>query len=476
MHQLRRIGRWILGPLAILALAVVGLRFGPPAWTAYRLYRMRDWPALPLPSRPAADDLAEARAQDLDDLALLPSVDRSFSPKRLATFNRELAATRSNAATMSEAAFWMAVSRLVALADNGHTSVLAAARADRFNRAPIRLAWFGNELRVVRARPESADLLGCRIERIDGRSIEAAIAAMSPFVSGTAARRAAILTPLLESPTLLHAVWRDADEMTLTVDAVCENGERVQETVAFAPPQHDPLTGQPIQVLFPAWDAGWRTILQRGSESPLSLRSPERVVLSTRLPGDMLYLRIRRNGNDEQGQLTDQLARIVAETPSGGWKRIILDLRFNEGGDERKTAAFTRDLPSMLAPGGDAWVLVGHATFSAAIITAARVRHFLGARAHLAGETPGDGSRFWTDGGAPLVLRHSGIPIAHAWFLQDWDVGCTSLRLCMPYQFLDGVAAGRLQLDLEMGWDFADYAAGRDTLLEAVLHQPASHR
>jgi hypothetical protein len=148
---------------------------------------------------------------------------------------------------------------------------------------------------------------------------------------------------------------------------------------------------------------------------------------------------------------------------------MILDLRFNDGGDERKTVDFTRALPELLGDKGNLWILTGNATFSAAIITAARAKHFLTYRAHIVGEAVGDHEPFWTDGGPPLILRNARIAVGHAYFKQDWAKGCYDPSECNPLQFLYGVAAGDLTPEVQVGWSFADYAAGRDTVLEKAL-------
>ena len=191
-------------------------------------------------------------------------------------------------------------------------------------------------------------------------------------------------------------------------------------------------------------------------------------MFSTPLDKNGVYVRINANADDARGLLADQLAEIAAGKPAGGWRWLVLDLRFNNGGYEDKTMAFTRALPHLLRSDGTLWILTGNATFSAAIITAARAKHFAGSRAHIVGETAGDRNPFWATGGAPLVLRNSGIAINHAYFKEDWVNGCYDIQTCYPGQFLYGVAAGDLSPEIEVGWQFADYAAGRDTVMDTV--------
>lgn len=451
----------------LLALLVATLTVGllaAPASTILQIYLSRLMPAVPLPAHSQPGTPAEGRLQDVADLSLLPHYDRSFSPDARLAFARGVDALKGQAATLSDAAFEMAVSRLVALAGNAHTTVDKAQRVRAFGRVPLRFAWFAEGLYVVRARGEGEGLLGRRVIAIDGRPITQAVADLRPYLSGTAERAREDSLPLLECPALLQVVWPDTDGRTLGI--VLDDG--LAEQIAALPPAPDPLASRPIFEITQA-DIGeaWRTVLDSVPEIPLSLRAPARVAYSAPLDNDGLYVRINVNEDDINGPLSDQLAQIVSRKPPHGWRCVVLDLRFNDGGNERKTMALSGGLRDLLRPDGDLWILTGNATFSAAIITAARAKYFAGPRAHIIGEAVGDRNPFWTDGGAPFVLRNSGIVIGHAYLRQDWVNGCRTSD-CNPLQFIYGVAAGDLTQEITVGWSFSDYAAGRDTVMERI--------
>ena len=418
--------------------------------------------AVPLPNRPPLRDPAEARRQDVADLALLPEYDRSFSANAAVAFRQGVEALSAEAGAMSDAGFEMAVSRLVALAGNAHTTVYKKQRASLFGRAPLRFAWFADGLYIVRATGPADGLLGRRVVTIDGRPVEQALAELRPYLSGTAERARDDSPPLLDCPPLLQAIWPETDGVHLNVGLE----DATVQQFSMLPPAPDPFGLEPIMAIAPGgYGLDWKSVL---AEFPLSLREPGRIVFSASLDGG-IYVRINANRDDANEPLADQLAAIAAGKPPGGWRRMILDLRFNDGGDERKTVDFSRALPNLLGVDGHLWILTGNATFSAAIITVARARHFLGSRAHIIGEAVGDHEPFWTDGGPPLVLRNSGIAIGHAFFKQDWATGCYEPTLCNPLQWLYGVAAGDLSPEVKVGWSFADYAAGRDTVLGRAL-------
>jgi len=389
--------------------------------------------------------------------------DRSFSATEADAFRTGVAKLRDTAGAMTDAAFELAVSRLVALSGNGHTTVDKKQRAGTFPRAPLRFAWFADGLYVVRARGAAEQLIGRRVMEVDGRPVEQALTELTPYLSGTIERARIDSVLLLDCPALLRVIWPDTDGLHLTVGL--DDGTAAQ--LEILPPAAEPFELQPIMTIASGgYGPAWRSVL---TDYPLSLREPDRVAVSEPLGTDGIYVRINRNHDDPHGRLEDQLAAIAATKPTGGWRRMILDLRFNIGGDERKIVDFTHDLPDMLGSKGSLWILTGNATFSAAIITAARARHFLGNRAHIVGEPVGDHEPFWTDGGPPLILRNSGIAIGHAYFKQDWAEGCHNPVECNPLQFLYGVAAGDLAPNVKVGWSFADYAAGRDTVLEKAL-------
>ena len=118
-------------------------------WGAYAAAMWRFYAEPELPKMPAAKDREEAVRQDLDVLALLPTLDRGFPDGARGKFESERRKLLASAATLSPAALEMQVSRLVALGDNGHTTV--GRRLRRLNRVPLRFAWFEEGLFVVRA-------------------------------------------------------------------------------------------------------------------------------------------------------------------------------------------------------------------------------------------------------------------------------------------------------------------------------------
>ena len=153
-------------------------------------------------------------------------------------------------------------------------------------------------------------------------------------------------------------------------------------------------------------------------------------------------------------------------------KFVIVDLRLNSGGDFFNTIVFAQALPKLIPRDGKILVLVGPSTFSAALVTAAMLKEYGGEQVMLVGEPLGDRSAFWSEG-RPIKLPHSGISVRPANWKWDWNEGCNDPTQCYWADIVFGAKNVSLepQPQLKIATTFADYAKGRDAVLEAALEQ-----
>ena len=423
---------------------------------------------------PKAKDRAEAMRQDLTVLGRLLDYDRSFSREARLGFEAERARLIDAADTLTPQALEMQVSRLAALAGNGHTTV--GRRLRRINRVPIRLAWFAEGLFVVRADPDHAKLVGTRVASINGKTPDELLASLTPYVSGPEEHAKATSPFFLESPYALSGVWPEmgAEHATYllqpesgTPTTVTLAGVGYQEKAPYVDPTRD-LAPQPMD------DEGapWANVLSGAADIPLVLRDPDASVYVKKLDGDAgLYIHIASVDGDERGDLSEQLAAIVDAIKPASLRYAILDMRFDGGGNYTKTLAFTKELPKRIAPDGKLFILTDNATFSAAIVTTARAKYFGGSRAVILGERVGDRERFWAEGGKSIDLPNSKIRLYFATGYHDWNEGCgwKDLGRCFWINLPFDVPAGSLSPQREIAWKFADYRAGVDTVLQEAL-------
>ena len=221
--------------------------------------------------------------------------------------------------------------------------------------------------------------------------------------------------------------------------------------------------------LLPGEKAGvWHALLESAPRLPPSLSEPRKTLHAEDLPGDRtLYLHLWQVRDEAPGSLAAALRAALGPADAPRWRRIVLDLRFNSGGDYPAVYPAIRDLASRLAPDGRLLVLTDATTFSAAIITAALAKHFAGERTRIVGERPGDRLAFWAEG-TSIDLPNSKIAIDISTGYHDWAKGCREVRCYWPNYFYD-VGVGTLDPDIAVGWRFSDYRNAVDTVLERAL-------
>ena len=427
---------------------------------------------VPAPSYPPPRDASDARLQDLDYLARLTTVDRSFSPEAARLFDQRVAALRSRAGSLDRASFLLGVSEAVAAADNAHTIVDSRAWRAQLSSVPVRFEWFAEGLHVVRARDAAADLLGARVIAIDGFDPQVLVHDAARFFGGSKEFVRTSSLVYLESPEAIHAIHPEApaDRMQLRVADV-EGRERVVDLAALPPPQRPEVSkaGRLLSpVALPDEPAGeWRTVIDPKAAIPPSLRAPERSVYATALDDGTLYLHLWQIRDDASGSVDDAIARAVGSDKR--WRRIVLDLRFDRGGDWPWAYGQVHQLPEHLGADGRILVLLDNTTFSAAIIDAALAKHFGGPRTTIVGEAPGDRLMFWAEGNS-LVLPRSNLRILYSTGYHDWAHGCRELRCYWPNFWYD-VGVGNVDPDVRVAWSFADYRRGIDTVLQRALER-----
>ena len=469
----RRIVLYLIAPLAVIAALALSVK---PVF--FWLIVKEFYYSAPAYSYTKPGSLAEARHQDLDYLKKLATLDGSFTPASRAEFLAGVAALEPRAGGLDTAQFAMAVSRLVALADNGHTNVRPPDKAALMNRVPLRFGWFAEGLFVVRAKAGSTALLGAQVLSIDGVPVADLLARLKAYYGGNFEHLKADSPFMLESPDALNATDGSLPEDRLSLDLVLADGHRTHMDVAALPPDANSPDVWPERQLAPAPIAeggDWMTVLHDDAQQPWVLRNADGSLYSQVLDGGRgMYVHLWSIGDDKSGPLADQLQHILDGFKPGSLDFAVVDLRLDGGGNYLKAYDFARKLPAYIKDDGKLYVLTDNHTFSAAIVTEAWLRYYGGRRSVIVGEHVGDREEFWAEG-SHFVLPNSKLWMAFRTGYHDWEHGCHSPVRCFWPNVWYSVPAGKLGPDVTVAWKFSDYAAGRDTALDYVLHAAAQH-
>jgi hypothetical protein len=379
---------------------------------------------------------------------------------------------------MERAELALTMSRAMALTGNNHTKTRYFQEEGSFSVVPISFWWFPEGAMVTRAHPGQQDLLGARILAIGGVPVEQARERDAAYIPGTADR------VLYDSPNWLRRlevlrVLGLSDGTGASFTFRLADGRRVVRRLT-APPAPTEAGRYPDPAQYSdSWRASmvpgrgpdpWPHILERLPQLPLYAQAPATFATAELEDGRVLYLRstgIFPIGEDTP--MDNRVFSLLAATVADGDppNHVVVDLRFNEGGDFMTITNLVTALVRMTAPDGRIYVITGRGTNSAAIAFAAMLKGQAPERTRFVGEHPSDNAAFWAEG-ADLTTP-SGIVLHYTDGFHDWGRGCRDLRRCFWPVVFYGTAIGDLDPDIPVAMGWNDFVAGRDPALEAAL-------
>lgn len=420
-----------------------------------------------VPDYPPPAGRVEAWRQDLDALSeRFLRFDRSFTPAERSLAVERIAELRDRVADLDDPEILMRMAAAVALPGNAHTRLYLLRNRTELRRLPIRLWWFADGPYVVRATSRHRDLLGCRLDAIEGVPARHVRDTVAAAFAGNPAWTDYKSVYYMTSPEALagFGVVPDPERIAFTFsECDVDAGGALERSLRPLPlvRSEDPVEAW--------WDlsprhreGGWVQALEGSSAAPpLYLRHPERHYWFEVLEEpEILYVQYNRASEMDGESVAEFGERLLADLDRGAVEAFVLDLRFNTGGN----LGLARDLMAELEErtrGLPRFVITGRATFSAGIAHVASWRE--AGDVTLVGEPVGDGLEYWSEGGN-IILPNSGLAAHFANAFHGYsEAPCPEDVPC----FLD-LSSPELRPDLPATPTWAEYAAGVDPALEAV--------
>ncbi len=370
-------------------------------------------------------------------------------------FDASLAAAPQRLAALGDNDARAEVMRLTARID-GHTGVYLAEAG--FHLYAVHLYTFGDDIDIVAAADPT--LVGATVLSIDGMPTADAVDAVTPYSPFDNAATIELVVPaLLATPEVLHAagVIDDVDAPHYIV-RLTDGTER---------------TIDPEQL---SWDEFAARIDSRpiGMAKMASVPSLARIdepfwttVMDPVAPGagQTLYLQynevVRQSGSTSIEQLADTIDTMLTGEGltgeglnGGGINRLVVDLRYNPGGNDRTYPPLLGVLTTNPALAGrhSLVVIIGRQTFSAAALFAAELDKRT--EAVFIGEPTGGRPNLYANP-RPLKLPNSGIVVQVS--SDYYEVGG------------HGDVRDAIVPDIVATSTLDDLLAGRDRVLEAAL-------
>jgi len=332
------------------------------------------------------------------------------------------------------------------------------------------MLWFGDNWVIARADSANRDLVGALVLRVEHKSSAEVFRKARDLFGGTDPYRHWNTEPLLENAGVLHALGLAAKPDRVTFDILLGNGHHVTRALRFVRKSELPSGQAPQRVWSPApWpgeiEHGWAAV--NPEPTPLYLQQGERNFRVIPLPElDSVYLQMRTHFDAPEETMAgfqQQADEAITRFHPGN---LIVDLRFDSGGDIDLTREWQRTLPTRIP--GRIYVVVGPYTFSAGIVAAAALKHDARDRARVVGEDVGDRLSWWSEGN-DVCAPNSKYCLHRTTGLWDLVHGCAGRPECYGDKYDARVES--LKPDLYAPLTARTFVAGRDPAMEAIKRE-----
>lgn len=325
--------------------------------------------------------------------------------------------------------------KLFAMIGDGHTSLYWNWA---YGEVPMRLFWFGRELRVVKTDENFPRTNGAKIVKIGGIPIEELYKRSQPYISQNETPQFILEAnaSMLTYPSFLSQIGAAKSNDKAVYEFIDAKGKRFSLELAAVSPDK-------IHWIYPYITA------------PLWLSNEDEPLAFKYLPDSQtVYIQFQSYPRRKEfKKFSDDLFAFLDKTEV---KKLVFDLRLNGGGDfTRGRDFFIKQLKERknLTEKGKLFVIVGRRTFSAGMSNAADFRNEFGAI--LVGEPTGQKPNGYSEN------RNFRLPNSH------FDAAVST----EIYKFAEADTPGLIP-DKLIEPDWNSMKAGRDPVMEWILAYP----
>jgi hypothetical protein len=350
-------------------------------------------------------------------------------------FDRDIQAIETDVPKLADAEILLRLMRLMASAHVAHNRVETPPGMGFLNRLPVNFHWFADGLAVAAATPEYSETLGARVRKIGGLKPEEFLTSLEPYVSyenNTELREGT--AELMNAKGILAHFRLTGSDGQVVLELEKPDGRVSEVSVPFELARTQ-MIGLAERISAPV---------------PVYRSHPGLSYWYEFLPDSgTLFIQYNRCENDRKLPFAEFATKLLAEADAQRVKRVVIDLRWNGGGNSRVMGPLINGLSSRRKSIGPLFVLIGPSTFSSAVDNAVELRRVLAAK--FVGETSGG-----MPGGygevARLTLPNSKLVIRYT----TKNYGAGSAKTLTP--------------DVDAPFTLGEFAGGRDPGLTAAIH------
>lgn len=344
------------------------------------------------------------------------------------------------------------ICKLIALSPNAHTRLYLFRVRTVLNNLPVGTYWFGNDLHITAAPEKHKNLLGAKIIAINGVNVDSVKKRTDELISGNPSWKKYMSLYFLRSPQAMKglSLSSEKNELNLTVQPLNGNEQTVNLKADFVPQTAPVETWKDLSPFTVKRDSLVHLLAIENRKVPLYLQHTDKNYRYQYLSKEgVVYLPFNRTENMKEITFLDFVLNMLNEIKDKPYKKFVLDLRFNTGGNNG-IASKALSLLAQEVKGKKVYIITSYPTFSAGVTSAALFKWYTGAK--VVGEPAGDGLVYLSEGGN-VVLPHSKLAAHYANGLHNdaYQKGFT------------------IHPDKELSVTFADYLKGEDTILNFIL-------
>lgn len=366
---------------------------------------------------------------------------------------------------LSDTQIILGLSKCVVLADNGHTTLPIGSK----KKIPLRFYRFSEGIHVVRSDSAHQKYLGAKVLKINNIDINEIERQLFPYISGIERAKLNRTIDLITSPKILKEAGIIDTEEFLAVTLLHNN--KIEEVSLSATLHKDRAWWKNWANLYPVNDNEAYFFLKSNKQQlPLYLREADQGVFYSFFDKEKIaYFHINSFWEDCPN-FKERIDNFNEELKTKRDYDVVIDLRFYTGGDYTYANKLATKPPKIINQDKNIYLITSNKTYSAAIVTAARVKYYAKNRIVIVGEEVGDRLKFWAESKA-CELPNSGINAYNPRKEHDWKDNKRGIFRTHITNFLYGVPAKELKVNKEIQISFKDYLKNRDSILEWIIEQ-----
>ncbi|APG59863.1 hypothetical protein [Christiangramia salexigens] len=391
---------------------------------------------------------------------------KTFSKDSIASSIKLLTSLKTKIGSLSDNEIILQLSKCVAMANNGHTTI----HLSGMDKIPVRFYWFSDGLYIIKTDKSSEEFLGSKVLNINSIEIDTVLKRLKPYLSGIDRFKKFIASNYLTSPQILNGIGLTApDSMRLTL---LKGKDALDVCFGIKEMPDNKYEYETWADLYPDWtnSDSWEYFLKRNDSLPLYLKHMNEGVFYTFLDSKKIAYFSINSLWYKSGDFKEQIEEFLDELKRKRDYNIVFDLRYYTGGDYLIPTKLATKPPRIINKDKKIYLITSSMTFSAGLVTAARIKYFAKDKIVIVGEEVGDNLKFWAEGDYYKTPNFV-IEIQDSKYEHDWKDNEFILGRTFWINAFYGVPAENLDLDKKIQLSFKDFQDGNDPILDWIFIQ-----